>query len=606
MLFKKRDQAAEAPGTSGSGSPAAPAGARDEGADMGAPKTTSTEVTYPQGLRLVLIMASVFMSLFLVSLDRLIVSTAIPEITDELHSVTDIGWYGSAFLLTTCAFQLLFGKIYTFFAIKTTLLASILLFELGSAVCGAAPTSAAFILGRAIAGVGSAGVTSGIVSRFPREPGLSQPGLFGAVFGVSSVLGPLLGGVFTTKVTWRWCFYINLPFGAAAFLFIAALMQEPDRDATRLSLRRRVLNLDLLGIATLLPGIVCLLLALQWGGSEYQWSNGRIMALLVLAGLLLVAFALVQVFKPGTATIPRRVFAQRSIIAGFWSTLTIGGQSTIFIYFLPIWFQAVKRVNAVDSGIRLLPLLLSMVVASICAGVLTARVGYYNPFLIAGAALMAVGAGMLYTLQVDADSARWIGYQVLSGFGFGCAFQGPNLAVQAVLPLEDVPIGTAIMNVGQLLGGAVFLSVGQNVLNAQLLDRLSRLPGFDSSLLGNSGATSIIAKLPEAIQHAVVFEYNESLRRAFLVAVVLAVLTLLGVVLMEWRSVKKDRKTTEASEEGKALAEVAGTGQDTGAVSGDKVARDSSTSADEKAGVPAVVTQRAIKGTDTTGDAKEA
>lgn len=557
-------------------------------------------------------MASVFMSLFLVSLDRLIISTAIPEITDELHSVTDIGWYGSAFLLTTCAFQLLFGKMYTFFAIKTTLLASIFLFELGSAVCGAAPTSAAFILGRAIAGVGSAGVTSGIVVTIVYSVPLHRrpiyQGLFGAVFGVSSVLGPLLGGVFTTKVSWRWCFYINLPFGAAAFLFIAALMQEPDRDATRLSLGRRVLNLDLLGIATLLPGIVCLLLALQWGGSEYQWSNSRIIALLVLAGLLLVAFASVQVFKPDTATIPRRVFVQRSIIAGFWSTLTIGGQSTIFIYYLPIWFQAVKGVNAVDSGIRLLPLLLSMVVASICTGVLTARVGYYNPFMIAGAALMAVGAGMLYTLQVDADSARWIGYQVLSGFGFGCAFQGPNLAVQAVLPLEDVPIGTAIMNVGQLLGGAVFLSVGQNVLNAQLLDRLSRLPGFGSSLLGNSGATSIVAKLPEAIQHAVVFEYNESLRRVFLVAVVLAVLTLLGVVLMEWRSVKKDRKTTEASEEeGKAPAEVAGSGQDTGAVSGDKVARHSSTSADEKSGGPTVVTQRAIKGTDTAGNgAKEA
>ncbi|KAK3327477.1 putative MFS aflatoxin efflux pump [Cercophora scortea] len=518
--------------------------------------TTATEdIVYPSGVRLALLMVSVFSSMFLVALDRLIISTAIPQITDEFHSVTDIGWYGSAYLLTNCAFQLMYGKLYTFFSIKVVFLGAILLFEVGSALCGAAPNSVAFIVGRAIAGLGSAGIMSGviviIVYAVPLHKRPLYQGLFGAVFGVSSVIGPLLGGAFTSHITWRWCFYINLPFGAAAIALIAIILKIPDRDTTKLPLKNKILQLDLFGTSALLPGTICLLLALQWGGFTYAWNNGRIIALLVLAGVLLIAFVVVQIVKPDTATIESHIIKQRSIAAGVWATVCIGSSMMIFVYFIPVWFQAINGISAIDSGIRMLPMVLPLVFSSIITGASIARIGYYTPFMIVGNCIMIVGAALLTLLQVDTDQPKWIGYQVVYGFGLGMTFQAPNLAAQTVLSTKDVPIGSSLMFFSQLLGGAIFISVGQNLLNSNLLSRLSGLPGFNPEVLSNNGATSLITQLPEGIRATVLYEYNEALRRVFQLGLIMACLAFLGTLAMEWRSVK-ERKPKDKAEEGTA------------------------------------------------------
>ncbi|KAK2048579.1 major facilitator superfamily transporter [Colletotrichum somersetense] len=532
--------------------------------------TSRSEVQYPTGLKLFLVLISVFMTMFLVALDRLIIATAVPRITDDFHSVTDIGWYGSAYLLTTCAFQLLFGKLYAFFPIKNVFLSSVVLFEVGSAVCGAAPSSPAFIAGRAIAGVGGAGIVAGtivvMVHSVPLHRRPKYQGAFGAVFGIASVVGPLLGGAFTTKATWRWCFYINLPLGGVSLVVIALVMTPPDQDLNGTSLRSKLRQLDFLGTAVIIPGVVCLLLALQWGGVEYAWNNPRIIALLVLAFVLLASFVAVQAFLPETATIPPRIMRNRSIAFAAWAAFSIGAQMMIFTYYIPIYFQAIQGVSAVESGIRTLPLVLSMTVSVGAGGGIIARVGYYTPVMLVGVSVMAVGAGLLTTLGVHSGPAKWIGYQIIYGIGMGMCFQAPNLAAQTVLTKKDVPVGASVMFFSQTLGGAVFISVGQNVLNNELVKRIRGLPGLEGVDLKGSGATTL-TQLPATVRGPVLEAYNDALRVVFVVGLVLVCSAMVGAAGMEWKSVKKGQQATikatedvEAAQAGAAAGGTSGVG----------------------------------------------
>ncbi|KAH8895438.1 major facilitator superfamily protein, partial [Thozetella sp. PMI_491] len=509
---------------------------------------------YPAAKQTAVIMIALYMTIFLVSLDRTILATAIPQITDEFHSIDDIGWYASAYMMTACAFQLLFGKIYTFYSSKWVFLASIAIFELGSLLCAVAPNSPAFVVGRAVAGLGSAGVMAGMVmltvDLIPLRKRPMWQGVAGCVMLVSAVVGPLIGGAFTTKLTWRWCFYINLPVGGAAILVMAFLLpangparvgHKDDKPPTqKLSLREKFEQLDPIGTLCFLPGIVCLLLALQWGGSTYAWSDARIIVLWVLFGLLTIAFAAVQVWKQDKATLPPRILKYRSVTASTWFAFCISGSMTTVSTFLPLWFQAIQDVNAIDSGIRLLPFIAALIVASIIAGGGVSAIGYYTPFLILCSIIMSVGAGLLTTLRVDASQAIWVGYQIIFGFGTGLGQQQAGLAAQTVLPSKDVPVGVSLKFFGQLLGGAIFVSVGQNVLSQRLVSGLTALniEGLDPSVIVSLGATELRHYVPEQYLEQVLRVYNDALDGVFLACTVLAALSITGALLTEWKSVK--------------------------------------------------------------------
>ncbi|TQN66408.1 Efflux pump aflT, partial [Colletotrichum shisoi] len=359
-----------------------------------------------------------------------------------------------------------------------------------------------------------------VVHTIPLHKRPLYQGMFGAVFGVSSVTGPLLGGAFTSKVTWRWCFYINLPLGGLAAVVIFCILKLPVRDTTRLDIKTKLKQLDFYGTALIIPATVSLILALQWGGSIYTWSDKRIIVLFVMAGLLFSGFVLVQIFLPKTATIPPRIFKQRSIIAGFFSIICMGSQLTIFAYYVPIWLQAIQGVSAVESGVRLLPLVLSMVVAMLSAGALVRRIGYYAPVMIFGV------------------SPQWIGYQIVYGLGAGSATQAPNIAAQTVLPKRDVPVGVSLMYFGNFVSSAFFLPVAQNIFNNQLLHRLSPVAGIDPESILDNGVTSL-TRLSTSVRMPVLVAYNEAIRRIFLLALVLVCLAMLGALGLEWRSTKK-------------------------------------------------------------------
>ncbi|CAH0020484.1 unnamed protein product [Clonostachys rhizophaga] len=511
-------------------------------------------------LNLILIGAALWFSIFLITLDGTIVANAIPTITDEFHKISDVGWYGSAYLLTQAAFQLLYGKIYAKFSIKYTFIAAISVFELGSLVCALAPNSTALIIGRAVSGFGGAGITSGSMAIIAYSVPLRLRPLFiasfGIVFAVSSVCGPLLGGVFTSKLTWRWCFYINLPFGGFTILAILLVLREPKRpELDSIALGKKLQSIDFLGTLLLVPAIVCLLLALQWGGSKYSWSNARIIALLVLFGLLSAAFIAFQHWKGEEATLVLRLLASRSVLAASWYGFCNGGAMTLLVYYIPFWHQVIHGVSAVDSGIRLLPFMIGVVITVMLAGAIVSKFGYYTIFLILSSIITPIGEGLLTTWKVDTGFSEWVGYQALIGLGIGLGQQQPLVAIQNVVPKAEIASGTAIVMLVQLLSGSIFVSVGQAVLQNKLVENLAKAfsdrGDFDPSQIANAGATDVLSIVPADDLPAVLEAYNRALVQVYTVALVLSALTIFGSVAMEWKSVKKegDKPSEEGSSE---------------------------------------------------------
>ncbi|KAJ5355441.1 uncharacterized protein N7496_012653 [Penicillium cataractarum] len=528
------------------------------------------EPQYPNKLNLFFIILSLNMALFLVGLDNTIISSAIPKITDEFHALSDVGWYASAYMLTTCSFQLMWGKLFTFYIVKWTWLVAMFIFEVGSLICAVAPSSTVLVIGRAIAGVGTGGVSNGcfllVAYSAPPRQRPTLIGMMGAMYGLAAIAGPLLGGVFTSsaKLTWRFCFYINLPLGFVCALIVVFFMSSFSGGKTsKVGLKEQVKQMDIPGTLILLPAIICLLLALQWGGTKYPWDNGRIIALLVLAVVLLSVFVFVEYRSGERATLPFRVLKNRniwgssifgsSVVASFFTMLYYVCFCLLLVYVprgltfllqIPIWFQAIKGATPIKSGVMTLPLVVSYVIFSFGTGSLTSVLGYYVQWAYLTVILAAVGTGLLTTLKVDSSHAEWIGYQVLFGAGIGCGMQTAFSAPQTALPLEDIPVGTAIVMFVENLTSAIMVSVAQNVFTNQLKTNLGEYAtAVDYGAIVSAGATELQTQVPEKLYQAVLFAYNKALDQTFYVGVALACLGIIGVLSLEWISVKGKKAT---------------------------------------------------------------
>ncbi|RWA08503.1 hypothetical protein EKO27_g6614 [Xylaria grammica] len=512
---------------------------------------------YPSGLKLWLILISLCLSVFLVALDQTIIAPALGAITGEFNSTKDIGWYGSAYLLTGTALIPLYGTIYHIFDIKYTFIAAIALFELGSLISAVAPSSMAFIIGRAIAGLGNAGLFSGsavILSySLPLRKRPIMFGAFGGIWGIASVAGPLLGGAFTDNITWRWCFYINLFIGGAAVLVIFLFLRiprvnNPDGQSTT----SRLLQLDLVGAGILIPGIIMLLLALQWGGVQYPWNDSRIIGLLVGAAVTVLIFVGVEQWQGDRGILPPRFFKERNVVCAMLFNFFFGASFFALVYYLSLYFQAIKGDTAVEAGIKLLPLLISSVISSVSSGGIISVTGFYNPAVLLGTALLSTGIGLITTFKLTTPLSRWFGYQVITGLGTGVCFQIGLLVVQNVLSQELVPQGTACVQFFQSLGGALFIAVAQTLFQNGLIDGIRRAaPQLDPTIFINSGARDIpeiLEKLgqPDSLEH-VLMAYMSGLRNTYYMSTAAAVAAFLVTLGLDWKKIKKNSTATKGN-----------------------------------------------------------
>ncbi|MEU2793446.1 MFS transporter [Streptomyces sp. NPDC007100] len=473
-----------------------------------------------QSRRTVLVaIGALLLGMLIAALDQTIVATALPTIVSDLGGLDHLSWVVTAYLLASTAATPLWGKLGDQYGRKRLFQTAIVIFLIGSALCGIAQDMPQLIAFRAIQGLGGGGLivlSMAIVGDLvpPRDRGRYQ-GLFGAVFGATSVLGPLLGGLFVDHLSWRWVFYINLPIGIVALLVIAAVLHIPARRTPH--------RIDYLGTLLIAAVAACFVLMTSLGGVSYDWGSWQIIGLGVLGVLLLAVFAAVE-RRAAEPVLPLHLFRLRTFtltaVIGFVIGFAMFGSMT----YLPTFLQVVQGVSPTMSGVHMLPMVIGMLLSSTASGQIVSRTGRYKFFPIAGTAVTAAGLLLLHQLDPASSVTVMSLYFFVFGFGLGLVMQVLVLIVQNAVDYRDLGVATSgatfFRSIGSSFGVSIFGTVFANKLGPRIADALAGKqlpPGTDPSKIAEDPRT--VGQLPPDAASGVLDAYSTSITDVFLYAV---------------------------------------------------------------------------------------
>ncbi|MGW0798241.1 DHA2 family efflux MFS transporter permease subunit [Streptomyces sp. NPDC002692] len=521
----RRDRDGDAPGTT-AGTPPYPVNESAERRRSAA--AADAQETVHAGV--VVSIGALLLGMLLAALDQTIVSTALPTIVSDLGGLEHLSWVVTAYLLASTAATPLWGKLGDQYGRKKLFQTAIVIFLIGSALCGMAQNMGELIGFRALQGLGGGGlmvlsmaIVGDIVS--PRDRGKYQ-GLFGAVFGATSVLGPLLGGIFTEQLSWRWVFYINLPVGVVALVVIAAVLHIPGKAAKHV--------IDYLGTLLIAAVATCLVLVASLGGTTWSWSSPQVIGLASLGVVLAVVFVAVE-RRAAEPVLPLKLFRIRTFTLSAVISFIVGFAMFGAMTYLPTFLQVVQGVSPTWSGVHMLPMVFGLLISSTVSGQIVSRTGRWKVFPVAGTGITTIGLLLLHQLDEHSSTGRMSAYFFVFGLGLGLVMQVLVLIVQNAVSYEDLGVATSgatfFRSIGASFGVAIFGTVFAGRLGAQLTEALSGRqlpPGISADSL--KADPKGISGLAPALRGPVLHAFATSITDVFLYA---APVALLGFV-MAW------------------------------------------------------------------------
>ena len=480
----------------------------------------------PKSVRVVLL--ALMITMMLAMLDNMIVGTAMPTIVGELGGLEHLSWVVTAYTLATAASTPLWGKLGDMYGRKGVFMSSIVLFLIGSALSGMAQDMGQLIGFRAVQGLGAGGLMVGVMAIIgdlipPRERGKYQ-GMMAGVMALAMIGGPLVGGTITDHWGWRWAFYINLPLGVVALAAISAVLHLPKKRAQA--------RIDYLGAGLLTVGITAIVLVTTWGGTEYAWTSARIMELIGIGVAALVGFVFWQT-RAAEPVVPLHIFRSRNFtlmsLIGFITGFVMFGATL----FLPLYQQSVQGASATNSGLLLLPMLLSMMIVSLVAGRITTSTGKYKVFPILGSVLMVTGLFLLATM--DTGTTRFTSgvYMAVLGAGMGFLMQITMLVAQNSVELKDMGVASSATTLFRTLGSSFGVAIMGALFTGRVQDEMAARGGGGATEASAQLDAPSLAKLPDAVREAYEYAVASGTHLAFLVGGSVAVVALVAALFVK-------------------------------------------------------------------------